>query len=165
MSRITKALRVVGLSAFILLLVFVIGGLAYTYLGGPENVTQETEEEEETTTYAAPYGEPAVPREDANVSASVQAVTSPVAPGENVSLTVRTLESAECTIVVEYDDVESDDSGLTPKVADEYGMVSWVWTVEADVLEGEWPAEVTCERNGKSAMVRAYIVVEAEAAG
>jgi hypothetical protein len=63
---------------------------------------------------------------------------------------------------VEYNDVPSADSGLKPKTADDFGIVSWAWTVEATTPVGEWPVDVTCVFNDQSAMVRGKLVVKAE---
>jgi hypothetical protein len=47
-------------------------------------------------------------------------------------------------------------------VADDFGIVSWTWTVEESVPLGEWPVDVTCAFNDQSAMVRGKLVVEHE---
>jgi len=92
-------------------------------------------------------------------SASIQMFTSSVAPGSNASITVRTNPEAKCTIKVEYNKVPSTDSGLVPKVADEYGIVSWAWTVEEEVPLGKWPVKVTCVHNKRSAVVQGDLMV------
>jgi hypothetical protein len=73
---------------------------------------------------------------------------------------VKTNATSECTIVVEYNEVPSTDSGLKPKKADDYGIVSWTWTVEETVPVGKWPVEVVCAYNDQTAMVRGNLVVE-----
>lgn len=102
---------------------------------------------------------PTKPAENARASASVQLLTSPVAPGDNASISIKTLPTSTCTIKVIYNDVPSTDSGLVAKTADEFGIVSWAWTVGATVPQGTWPATVTCTYNGRSAVVRGDLVV------
>jgi hypothetical protein len=101
------------------------------------------------------------PSPNAPVSASVQSITSPVSPGEDVSMTVRTTPEAACEIFVEYDnDVKSTAAGLQPATADEFGMVTWEWTVEPTAPIGIWDAEVNCAAREKSAMVRGELEIK-----
>jgi hypothetical protein len=91
-------------------------------------------------------------------------LTSPEAPGDNVSMSVKTVPTSTCTIRVEYNKIPSTDSGLVAKTADEFGIVSWTWTVGEDVPLGTWPAKVTCVYNGRSAVVQGDLqVAEPEA--
>ncbi len=75
-------------------------------------------------------------------------------------MTVKTNAAAACNIKVVYDKTASTDSGLIAKVADEYGMVSWGWTVEPSVPLGKWPVKVTCANAKHSAVVQSDLVVE-----
>jgi len=93
------------------------------------------------------------PAEDAATGVSIQSLTSPITPGSNASVTVKTNSDATCSITAEYDEKASTDSGLSPKIADEFGIVMWVWTVEASVPVGEWPVTITCMRNEQSGVV------------
>ncbi len=97
--------------------------------------------------------------DNVNVGASIQSLTSPVSPGSNVSVVVNTNQESQCTISVIYDKTESKDSGLLPKKSDEYGMVSWTWTVENSVPLGKWPVKVTCSKGTKSGVVVGDLVI------
>lgn len=108
---------------------------------------------------SAPAITPAKPAANAKESASIQMLTSPVAPGSNASVSVKTNAASKCTITVEYNKVASTDSGLKPKVADEFGMISWAWTVEESVPLGKWPVKVTCAYNDQSSVVQGDLVV------
>lgn len=159
-SRILKAIRNTAISVGVLLVLFVGGGVAYTWYMGQ---TTEVVPAATVPVQSAPSN-PAIdrpkPAPDAPASASVQMITSPVAPGENSSISVKTNPEAKCMISVTYDEVKSTDSGLKPKVADEYGIISWVWTVEPSVPLGVWPVEVTCAHGEKTAVVKAELIVE-----
>jgi hypothetical protein len=96
---------------------------------------------------------------DAPVGVSVQSITA-AAPGGNASVTIRALERAKCSIVVDYNGTVSKDSGLAPKDADEWGMVTWSWTVEPTVPEGKYPVKMTCVRNKQSGFVQADLEVK-----
>lgn len=141
-------------------LAVIIGGagLAYTYFLGPNSDQSATAVEEPVP---APRQEikASKPAANAVVSASVSLLSSPVAPGENTSVTIKTVATAKCTIAVAYGSVVAKDSGLTPKVADEFGTVSWAWTVDEAAALGTWPVKVTCVYNGRSAVVQADLVV------
>lgn len=158
--RVPKSVRNTVLSIVALLILFPAAGIGYTwYMGqyGDNDVAVAPPPAKKKV--SDPFGEPPKPAANAAVSASVQVLTSPVAPGENASMTVKTLPGAKCTIEVVYGEVPSTDSGLKEKTADEYGVISWSWTVEPAVPVGTWPVEVTCKNGEKSAMVRGDLVV------
>ena len=46
-----------------------------------------------------------------------------------------------------------------PKTADEYGVVGWSWTVEANRSAGVYPVDITCARDGMSGYRRADLEV------
>jgi hypothetical protein len=159
---VPRAVRNTLISIVVLLAVIVGGGVAYTYFLGPDG-TQTADAI--TAPVEAPAPQPAIkptqPAADAKVSASVSMITSPVAPGSNSSVAIKTNAGAACKISVVYDKVETKDSGLTPKTADEFGTVSWAWTVGSSVPLGKWPVKVTCTnvKGDKSAVVQADLVV------
>ena len=155
--RSLKPLFFAILGGLLLLALLIGGGIAYIYLTEPD----ETVEQEEfgPDRYNELSFETEEPDPDAVVGISVQMLTSPVAPGSNATYEVRTLRGAECDISVTYDETESQDSGLTPKTANNFGMASWTWTVEEWVPEGQWPVEVICSWNEQSGMLRSDIEV------
>ncbi len=157
---IPKPVVKVLVGVLLLVVLLVGGGAAYTWYMGRNTPAAEPPAVEGTSDIKKkPFFEPSKPAANANVGVSVQSLTSPVAPGENASITIRTLPGAECTITVEYNKVKSTDSGLVAKVADEYGMVDWTWTVDASAPKGKWPVDVTCSRGEKSGMVRGDLEV------
>jgi hypothetical protein len=93
------------------------------------------------------------------VGVSVQVLTSPVKPGGNASMTIRTRPEAACSIRVTYKDQLSTDGGLIPKTADEFGLVQWTWTVESSRPVGTWPVDVTCALGEESGYVRGDLEV------
>lgn len=111
----------------------------------------------------APTREVAPPKvaDNAPVGVSISVLTSPLSAGSNASITIRTKPKAACSIIVTYDNSEkSRDSGLVPKMADEYGVVSWSWSVESNRTKGKWPIDITCAENGKSGYMRGELVVQ-----
>lgn len=90
---------------------------------------------------------------NARVGASVQMLTSPVQPGSEASINVKTNSEALCKIEVTYDNVLSKNPALKPQRADIYGIVSWSWTVESSAPAGKWPVKVTCANQKYSGMV------------
>jgi hypothetical protein len=151
-ARIVRLIRNVLISALILVVLFVGAGLAYTWYMGQNTVPEVAKVIENKS------NEPVVlkhtqPGENTPESASIQSLDSPVLPGSNVSVTVRTQPFSICKISVIYDKTPSTDSGLYNKTSDDFGMVSWTWTVEDSVPLGKWPVKITCTRNDKSAVV------------
>lgn len=96
---------------------------------------------------------------NANVGVSVQTLSSPVQPGQNASISVRTNQLANCTILVKYGEVTATDSGLAKKAADEYGTISWSWTVPANAPLGKAPVKVDCANKSKSGSVTGDLII------
>jgi len=151
-ARIVKVIRNILISALVLVVLFVGAGLVYTWYMG-QNTTPVAEAVTENKSTAPVLIKPTKPGADTPESASVQSLVSPVLPGSNTTITVRTKQYSICRISVIYDKTTSTDSGLYNKTADEYGMVSWSWTVEDSVPLGKWPVSVTCTFDKKSAVV------------
>lgn len=53
------------------------------------------------------------------------ALTSPVSPGDDVTLVAQTAPGALCLITVRYKSGPSKARGLVPKTADTRGLVTW----------------------------------------
>ncbi len=158
-ARLPKPLRNALISAAVLLLVLVGGGVAYTYILGQSGPGDAAKAGLPVTTADEPVFKPIKPAADAKESASVETITSPVARGTNSSVTIKTNAASKCTISVVYSDKASTDSGLVTKIADDYGVVSWTWTVGTDVPVGTWPVKVTCAYHTQTAVVQADLVV------
>lgn len=161
-ARLLKSVRNIAISIAVLLVVVVGGGVAYTWYVGQDTTDDSIMVAAPVEPVAAPVIKPTKPAADAKQSAAVQILTSPVAPGSNASITVKTNARSDCTIKVEYNKVPSTDSGLGLRKADDFGIVSWTWTVEESVPVGTWPVDVTCAFNDQTAMVRGNLVVEVE---
>jgi len=147
------------MTSVLVLAVLAIGaGAVYTWYIGQDQtaLASQTAPARQSRAIIKPSKMPS----DAKVGAAVQTVTPEVKPGENVSVTIRTNPEAECSIIVLYNDVKAVDSGLTTKVADEFGVVGWSWTVAPTAPAGVWPADMTCKNKKHSAMVRANITVK-----
>ena len=158
-KRIIKFIRNLFIGVSVLSIIAISAGFAYTWYMGQNSVVVD-DGVIETVNTAAPLIQPSKPAADAKVSASVQALTSPVKPGANVMMIVKTNAGANCKIKAVYDEVESIDSGLYDKTADEYGVVSWSWTVGLDAPIGRWPVTVTCANEVNSGVTIGYLVVE-----
>src|SRR5689334_10995980 len=102
---------------------------------------------------------PTKPAPGSNIGVAVHSLSSPIAPGSQASILIRTTPTATCKITAKYKEVLSTDPGLVDKTADEYGMADWSWFVEDTVPEGKWPVEVTCTFGEKSARVIGDMVV------
>ncbi len=156
--RVNKRARNIVVSTIVLLLLFIAAGVAYTLI-----MDQKPAKATAIATPFIPTPEPSIkavkPAANAAESAAVEAVTSPVAQGSNALITIGTLAASKCTISVLYNNVASIDSGLTPKIANDYGVVSWSWTVDSSAPIGTWPISITCAHNGKSAVVQSSLQV------
>lgn len=158
-QRMPKPLRHALTSATVLLVIIVLGGIAYTYIVGQSD-TQTVAATAPPEAPAEPVIKPSQPSPNAKESAAVEALTSPVAPGENASVTIKTNPTSNCTISVMYNNVASTDSGLVAKAADSYGTVTWTWTVGTNVPVGTWPVKVTCAYHTQTAVVQGDLLVQ-----
>ncbi len=154
------------LIASVILLIVIIGiGLFYVWLMGlhskPAGVATST-----TQTERPDILKPRKMPDNIPIGSSIQSLTTPVAPGDNVSLTLRTTESAVCTIkVIHVDTYDRElarvtDSGLGDKTADDFGVVSWTWTMPSNAAIATWRADIMCTRGDKSTRSVGEIVVK-----
>ncbi len=154
---VPKRVRNVLISIVVLLALLVAIGLAYTFFAGGEGPNSNTASE--PTQPKEPVITPTAPSPNAKASAAVEFLTTPVTTGSNASITVKTVATSTCKITAVYNNVASTDSGLTQKVANDYGIAEWTWTVGADVPTGTWPVTVTCTYHTRSAVVKADLQV------
>jgi hypothetical protein len=155
--KIIRTVRNIAISFVVILVIAVGTGAAYTWYMGTQKVASTVVAEPVVTT--SPVIKPTKPAENASVGVSVQSLLTPITPGSNTSITIRTTPSATCIISVVYNDVPSTDSGLKAQQADDFGMATWTWTVGPSVPLGKWPVKVTCTYNKKSGVVQGDLVV------
>jgi hypothetical protein len=150
-GRIKKNIRNMIVGVVLLSAIFVSAGIAYTWYTG-RNITEDTVKDEPIVT-STPVVNHVQPADNVAESVSIQSLNSPITPGSNASVSIKTNPYSDCTIVVTYDKTESADSGLVPKTADDWGTLSWTWTVGNNVPIGKWPVKITCVWHERSAVV------------
>ena len=153
-----KSIRKSATTFMVLAVIFGAAGIGYTWYMGKNKLASANQPAPVYTPRAVI--QPPKIASDAPVGAAVQYATPEAKPGENVSVTVRTNPEADCQILVLYNKVKAVDSGLAPKAADEFGVVSWSWTISPSAPIGTWPAEVTCKNKIHSAVVKADIAIK-----
>lgn len=163
-ARVVRRIRRTFLTVVLLALLIAIAALIYVWLFPPKP---------DPAMVPIPKG-PQVPAdftptkfgENVPIGSAIQSITTPVNPGDNASIILRTTERSICSIaVVHIDDYgkkrrQLEDSGLIDKKADEYGVVSWTWTMPADAALAEWRANIYCKRDNMSTESIGRIVVE-----
>jgi hypothetical protein len=157
--RVPKSVVRALISVAVLLVLIIGAGVGYVWYAGRHPMNRPQTEEQPIVNAKKPDFKPIKPAPNAKESASIQSLTSPVAPGDNAMVTIHTLPDSVCTISVVYDKTASTDSGLAQKNADEYGLLSWTWTVEPTVPLGKWPVKISCAYDGKGAFVQGDLVV------
>jgi hypothetical protein len=136
-----------------MLAIFLVAGVAYVYFSGKKPYQPPKADKKPATVEAQPFPAPKKPSPNAKAGVAVNALISPVSRGANTSITIQTNATSKCTITAVYNGVASHDSGLTPKTANDYGIVIWTWTVDKTAPVGTWPVTVTCVYNGRSGVV------------
>lgn len=147
------SLRNIFIWSVVLLAIIILLAIAYIWYLGQQKPPSSSIQPVPKAPSAPKLLAPHKPKPDAVVGVSVQSLTTPIAPGANAAMMVHTNPEAKCTISVIYDKTPSTDSGLVAKVADEYGMVDWTWTVPPSAPLGKWPVRVTCANTAKSGVV------------
>jgi hypothetical protein len=71
-------------------------------------------------------------------------LTSPVHPGRDAHLTVRTDPGTQCMLLWHYKAGASDADVTLPKRADATGRITWTWRVDPQAAAGTWPVIVHC---------------------
>lgn len=154
-----RTLRNITLFVVIVLALLIGAAVAYAWYtgkhaGGDIAVT-------ETIKSKPALKKPIKPKPDAQIGVATQYVTNPVAPGENASISIHTNADAKCTITVDYDKTVAKDSGLKPKVADDYGLVEWSWTIPENAPLGKkTTVDVRCANEKKNARKLEHLVIE-----
>lgn len=152
-SQMRRLFRRVIISIIIIISLLIGLGLTYTWYMGKYQKNPSVDQPAPTTSVVPKASAPTI-SDDARVGIAIQLLTSPIAPGSNSSISIKTNPKAACSIKIEYgeDKQLSTDSGLVPKTADEFGIVSWAWTVESSRPIGVWPVTVTCANKKHSAV-------------
>jgi hypothetical protein len=114
-----------------------------------EVVAAPTQKPTETTTETS-----------AGVFLEIASITSPVAKGDNASLTAKTAPGILCQITVYYKSGPSKAKGLDPKNADENGNVTWTWKVGSATSSGNWRIVVKANIDGKEVSKEVYFTVQ-----
>jgi hypothetical protein len=151
----------------VVLIIAIVAGLIYVWLMGLQAKPLTTTTAQTTTqpAFITPHKVP----DNVEIGSSIQSLSSPISPGDNASLTVRTTESAVCKVkIIHLDDSQKElarvtDSGLGDKTADEFGMVTWTWTMPSNVAIAKWSADIYCTRGDKSTHSVGDIVVQKHA--
>jgi flagellar basal body-associated protein FliL len=106
--RVPKSVVRALVSVVVLLVLIAGAGIGYVWYMGqhPAKLPQQQE-----TVAAAKKADlkPIKPAPNAKESASIQSLTSPVAPGDNAMVTIHTLPDSVCVISVVYDKTASTD--------------------------------------------------------
>lgn len=154
-----RTARNAALCAIVLVMLLAAGGVVYTFLadrGGSKPVVKTASVAAETISSVP---KPTPPAANAPEGVAIDSLLAPVKAGSNVMLTARTNAGSNCTITAVYAGVPGKDSGLVPKTADAYGIVSWSWTVGPAVPAGSWPVTVTCVYHGRSGVAQTSLQV------
>lgn len=148
----------VGVAVLVLVMLFIVGAVIYVWYVGQRPVQQAVETV--NTQSAAPILKGYTPDPDAPVGIVQQSFSDPMPAGSNAAISIKTNPGAACQISVKVNNTALPDTGLVPKIADEFGLVNWSWTVPKGTLVGKWPVDVTCANEAKkSAFYRAYLEI------
>ena len=154
--RRIRNIIIATITIFILIIAaFAIYGWYMGNQNSPAPITEDT-----TQVNQNPNLTPSTPAADANVGVAAYSFPSTASAGEEVSISIHTLQDAVCKISLKFNDAEVKNTELINKVADLYGNVGWKFTMPVNAQAGKWPTTVTCERNTKTGVYSQDIIVK-----
>lgn len=159
MARLPKTVRDTLISVVVMVVLFVAAATVYILIAD-RNAKSTSPPKNNQTAAQTDSIKPVAPAANAPEGVANESLISPVAPGQNTTFNVRTNAGSTCTITAVYNKVPSHDSGLVPKTADEWGYVSWTWTVDRSAPAGTWPVTVTCVYHGRSGVLIGNLQVQ-----
>lgn len=161
--RVPRRVRRIGMAAAALFVLLLGAGVAYTWFMDQQPAHIATATASDITSYTPIT--PKQPAPNAPEGVSLQLASTPVAIGDQASVSIRTNPTSTCKIAViykyDYSKVQTplSDPALAPQTADAYGSASWTWTVASAAAVGPAKATVTCAYGGHTAGVQADIDV------
>ena len=154
-----RLIKKIGISAGIILAVFIIGGFVYVYFSDTQPAASSASNKNQGAIYN-PIKPPAKPTAKSLEGVAVQSFDSPVAPGGNTTLLINTLPYSTCTISVTMNRLNASDLGLKTEKADDFGVVTWTWVIPQNTPFGTYPVSVTCSYGAKSAVLDEGLAVK-----
>lgn len=164
-AHVPSGVKKVAISAGVLMVLLLAAGVVYTWFADQSTTVTLSPASTTTTSAEAPI-KPIAPRPNAQEGVALELATSPVSRGAEATVTVHTDPTSTCTIAViyKYDyqkkQTPISDPNLGKQVADDYGEVSWTWTISQAAQLGPGKATVTCTYGSHTAVVAADIVVQ-----
>jgi hypothetical protein len=79
-------------------------------------------------------------------------LTSPVRPGRDAELIVRTDPGTQCMLLWHYKTAAADQNVALPRRADASGRITWTWRVDPQAARGMWPVIVHCHDEFKGSV-------------
>ena len=152
MIKVPRTVRNTLISVVMMVVLFVVVATIYVLVADRNAKTPAPPKSNQASQKASPLN-PVAPAANAPEGVALQSLITPVMAGQNTTLQALTNPGSTCTITAVYNNVASHDSGLAPKTADAYGLVSWTWTVDSTAPVGTWPATVTCVYHGRSGVL------------
>jgi len=155
--KIMKTMKSIGLTMLVIVGLMIGGAAVYlVFLGG----TSATPVSEATQATSSEPRKPAQPGANAKEGVAIEAMPQSVNVGETMSVIALTNATSRCVIAVDPTVVAKTDKGLQPKIADDYGTVSWSWRVKSYASVGSKTLWITCTYHGRTGMVQGLFKVE-----
>ena len=79
---------------------------------------------------------------------AITKLTSPVKPGDDATVAIKTDPGALCKIEVKLKSGASKAAALKSQRADDKGVTTWNWKIAANAAPGDWPVTVDCSLKG-----------------
>ncbi len=79
---------------------------------------------------------------------SITKLTSPIKPGDDATVAIKTDPGALCKIEVKLKSGPSTAAGLKSQRADDKGVATWSWKIAPNAAVGQWPVTINTSLKG-----------------
>lgn len=150
----------ITIAVLLIVLIMIVAAVVYVWYSGLNPAEQAAIKPVDTESIA-PKIKTHLTDPNAPVGIVQQTFVGTVVPPANAFISIKTNTSAACQIQVTYhNNTKSNDTGLVPKIADDFGVVQWSWSVPAGIPVGKYPVEITCANQmQKSGYYRVFLEV------
>jgi hypothetical protein len=145
----SRAAKKIMISASVLFTCFVIAGLLYVYLTD-RNTKQHITKLSSNIVTKSPLPTPLAPGPNSPEGVSIEVLASPASIGSDVYLSVLTNAGSTCSVAMSYNGGQTGTAVASDQIANDYGDITWNWTVGSNVPVGTWPVKVVCAYRGRT---------------
>ncbi len=155
--HIPKVVRNIALSAIVLLILAIAAGIAYTLISDQRSSAPKVSSKTTSLDTVTPI-KPVLPAANDSEGVAIESLSTPVSIGSPATIAALTNAGSICTISLLINNIPKA-LGLAPVTADQFGGISWSWTVSSSTPVGVWPVKISCQFHTQTGVVEGDMTV------